>query len=95
MMARTQSLSCKHSTHQVPSQEADEGQQHLNAVVGRVLLRHIQLEPQATTSLLNHAAAHIAGHDDQRVLEVNCATLRKSSSCLWTLLHMGHPVLGT
>ena len=50
----------------------DEG---FDAVVGGVLLVDVQLEAEATAALLNDAAAHVTGHDDQRVLEVDCATL--------------------
>ena len=47
----------------------------LDAVVAAVLLRAVQLEAEATTALLNDAAAHITGHDEQRVLEVHGAPL--------------------
>ena len=47
----------------------------LDAVVGGVLLAGVQLEAQAAAALLNHTAAHIGCHDDQRVLEVHRAPL--------------------
>ncbi len=47
----------------------------LDAVVAAVLLRGVQLEAKATTTLLNDAAANITGHDEQGVLEVDCPAL--------------------
>ncbi len=54
--------------------------QGLDSVIGRVFLVDIQLEAEAAATLLDDTAAHITGHDDQRVLEVNCPALQNQSS---------------
>lgn len=57
----------------------DEG---LDAIVGGILLVGVQLETQAAAALLNHAAAHVTGHDDQRVLEIHRAALHSIRICI-------------
>jgi hypothetical protein len=41
----------------------------------RLLVIRPQEEAKAAAALLNHARAHVAGHDDERVLEVHGAAL--------------------